>query len=112
MPSDLSEDEWGEVQRFKNLIYQKQQQQAKNTMHQKMQDVKSVLDNQVKLDKVKKSEEDKVAQEMDQQILQRCHKEIEQEKEMQRQRIQKMLDNKRMRDVMLNEAKQRKALQE
>ena len=44
MPSDISDDEWGEIQKFGQRLHEEQLKKQKEMMEQKRKQVKDVLD--------------------------------------------------------------------
>ena len=49
LPSDISEDEWGEIQKFGQKLHEEQQRKAKEQQQNRIKQVKEVLDQQIKL---------------------------------------------------------------
>ena len=49
IPSDISADEWGEMQKFGQYLHQEQMKKAKEQHIGRVKQVKDVLDQQVKL---------------------------------------------------------------
>ena len=49
LPSDISDDEWGEIQKFGQRLHEEQQRRIKEEHDKRKKDVREVLDQQVKL---------------------------------------------------------------
>ena len=49
MPSDISEDEWGEIQRFGQRLHEEQMKKQKVAHESRVKQMREVLDQQVKL---------------------------------------------------------------
>lgn len=49
IPSDISEDEWGEIQRFGQKLHEEQIKKVKKDHKNRIDQVRQVLDQQVKL---------------------------------------------------------------
>ena len=49
LPSDISADEWGEIQKFGQRLHEEKQRLDKARQQQKVKQVREVLDEQVKL---------------------------------------------------------------
>ena len=49
IPSDISADEWGEIQKFGQKLHEEQIRKQKNEHLSKVKQVRDVLDQQVKL---------------------------------------------------------------
>ena len=44
MPSDISDDEWGEIQKFGQKLHEEQQKKHKFQVEEKKKEVRNVLD--------------------------------------------------------------------
>ena len=49
IPSDISADEWGEIQKFGQKLHEEQLKKAKNDHVNRQKQVRDVLDQQIKL---------------------------------------------------------------
>ena len=63
IPSDISADEWGEIQKFGQKLHEEQMRKQKEQQQNRIKQVKEVLDQQIKLrqelcDKASKERED------------------------------------------------------
>ena len=105
LPSDISEDEWGEIQKFGQKLYEEQQKKQKQTYENKRKQVKQVLDQQIQLrielrEKAKKENDD-----FDRQLVENAKKELEKENKQKMDLQAKVIEQKKMRDIMLKEVK-------
>lgn len=62
-PSDLSSDEWGEVQRYGATLFEREKQEQRLKAHKKKQQVRTILDQQIQLrEQLKKQEKQKIVE--------------------------------------------------
>ena len=69
IPSDISDDEWGEIQKFGQRLHEEQQRRVRAEHEKRKKDVREVLDQQVKLRAELREKNIKERQDFDKQIL-------------------------------------------
>lgn len=79
IPSDISDDEWGEIQKFGEKLHQEQLKKVKADHVNRVKQVKDVLDQQVALRAELREKNEKERREFDKKILEAAKKEMEQE---------------------------------
>lgn len=108
LPSDISADEWGEVQKYGHILHIEAKRKEQTDKAAKIAKVKEVLDQQVITRKqlaVKHSAEKK---EIDNKILDLARAEQEDEKKKMQDLRVKVLEQKKMREIMIHEAAARR----
>ncbi len=107
LPSDISEDEWGEIQKFGQKLHEDQLRRQKETHEKQKKQVRDVLDQQVKLRAELREKTIQEKEEFDKRILEQAKKEMEKERKMKQELQAKVIEQKKMRDLMLKESKQK-----
>jgi len=80
LPSDISADEWGEIQKFGQRLHEEQLKKQKVQHEQKQKQVREVLDQQVKLRQELREKTIKEKEDFDKRILEQAKKELEVER--------------------------------
>lgn len=98
IPSQISDDMWGELPRYQYKLHQEQIKKAKEEVKRKKQLVRTTLDSQLREQQEKKSKDLADAKEFDQRLLARAAQELAEEKRKQERLKQKTLEAKDQRD--------------
>ncbi len=81
MPSQISQDEWGEVQKYSRILDQEQKLKEKQEFYLKQKQVKQTLDQQIKEQQLQKLQLSNEKKEFDQFIIQNDKADLEKEKQ-------------------------------
>lgn len=108
IPSDLSDDLWGELPRFQAMKLREQQEKEKNDIKLKRNAVRSTLEQQLREQHQAKQKQREKEKAMDQLILSKAKEELDQEKQRHQALKQKTLANRDERDRQLREAQAKK----
>ena len=96
IPSQISDDMWGEVPKYQALVVQEQIRKEREAFEQKRKMVRKTLDEQVEaFNKVRANQKQK-DKDMDKMILERAQQEIQQDKAKKEALIKKTLDAKQV----------------
>ena len=79
LPSDISDDEWGEIQKFGQHLYEAKQKKEKDEHIARAHNVKKVLDQQVAVRSELRAKQKQDIVEFDKKILEQARKELEAE---------------------------------
>lgn len=79
LPSDISDDEWGEIQKFGQHLYEAKQKKEKDEHRARASNVKQVLDQQVAVRTELRAKQKQDIVEFDRRILEQARKEMEAE---------------------------------
>ena len=101
MPSDISDDEWGEIQKFGQRIHEEQVKKHKAIQVQKVKQVREVLDQQVKLRAELREKTLKEREDFDKKILDQAQKDLDIEQRQKANLQAKVVEQKKMRDAMM-----------
>ena len=104
IPSQISEDQWGELPKYQYKLHLDQVKKAKEELKRKKQLIKTTLDSQLKEQQDKKQRDLLVVKEIDRQMLIKAQNELNEEKQKKEKMKQKTIEQKGQRDVMLKEA--------
>ena len=85
IPSDISADEWGEIQKFGQKLHEEQIKKAKQQHLDRVNQVRNVLDQQVKLRSELREKQAQERREFDKKILDAAKKELEIEQQQKRE---------------------------
>lgn len=77
LPSDISEDEWGEIQKFGQRLHEEKLRKEKENALQKVRNVRDVLDKQVAVRQELQMKAKNDRQEFDRKILEQAKAELE-----------------------------------
>ena len=77
MPSDISDDEWGEIQKFGQKLHEEKLKKEKAQHVQRVKQVRDVLDQQVKLRAELREKQIKEKVDFDRRILEQARKDME-----------------------------------
>lgn len=77
--SEISSDEWGEIQRYGDLVEQEKRRKERNDYLNKQKQVKEVLDQQVKHVHEEREKLKEKQKQMDKMILEKAKAELDQE---------------------------------
>ena len=80
MPSDISDDEWGEVQKFGQRLHLEQIKNQKAQHEKKQKQVREVLDQQVKMRADLREQTKKEREDFDKRIIDQARKELDLER--------------------------------
>ena len=80
IPSDISADEWGEIQKFGQHLHEAQIKKVKDDHRNRVQQVRGVLDQQVRLREELRAKEKEDRKEFDKKILEKARLEMEEER--------------------------------
>ena len=105
LPSDISDDEWGEIQKFGQRLHEEKLRKEKEAAQNKVKNVREVLDKQVAVRQELKNKAKMDRQDFDRRILEQAKFELEQESENKRVLQGKVLQQKKMREQMIADAK-------
>lgn len=108
IPSQISDDMWGELPKYQYKLHLDQLKKAKEDVKRKKQLVKSTLDGQLKEQQDKKLRDRAEAKEVEKGIIAKAKNELEEEKKKQEKLRQKTIEAKDQRDQMLKEAMAKK----
>lgn len=108
VPSDISEDEWGEIQRYGRVLHKEQEEKEKKQRVDRRLNAKRDLDNQMLHLREHKQNQKARDRALDQMVLNKAAAERAAEDEKQRKLTEKMMEQKRMRLQMITDAAQRK----
>ena len=106
IPSEISEDMWGELPKLHDYNHKLQIQKEKQDHMQKLQNVKDTLDQQVKQQKLEKQQRQMEVKKMDREILNKAAEELELERKKKEEKKQKVFKQKQMQDEMLLKAQE------
>ena len=85
IPSDISADEWGEIQKFGQKLHEEQVKKAKQQHQDRVNQVRNVLDQQVKLRSELREKQAQERRDFDKKILDAAKKELEIEQQQKRE---------------------------
>lgn len=85
MPSDISDDEWGEIQKFGQKLHEEKLKKEKAMHVERVKQVRDVLDQQVKLRAELREKQIKEKEDFDKRILDQARREMDAEKKKQQQ---------------------------
>ena len=105
LPSDISDDEWGEIQKFGQKLYEEQLKKQKVDHENRQKQVREVLDQQVKLRAELREKNQKERQDFDKKILDKAKQDLEVERKQKADLQVKAAEQKRMREIMIKESK-------
>ena len=91
MPSDISEDEWGEIQRFGQRLHEEQMKKQKVAHESRVKQMRDVLDQQVKLRNEIREKTLVEKQEYDRIMVDQAKKELEVERKQKAELQQKVI---------------------
>ena len=104
-PSDISDDEWGEIQKFGQRLHEEKQRKEKKVHAERISQVKHVLDQQVAVRSELKAKAKQDRIDFDRKILDQARYELEQESAQKKVLQSKVQQQKVMREKMIYEAK-------
>lgn len=104
IPSQISEDMWGELPKYQAKLHLDQVKKAKEELKRKKQLIKTTLDSQLKEQLDQKQRDLEAAKAIDRQMLIRAQNELDEEKRKKDKLRQRTMEQKGQRDVMLREA--------
>ncbi len=81
MPSQISQDEWGEVQKYSRILDQEQKLKEKQEFYLKQKQVKQTLDQQIKEQQLQKLQLSNEKKEFDQFIILNDKADLEKDKQ-------------------------------
>ena len=84
LPSDISDDEWGEIQKFGQRLHEEKIRKEKENAMNKVRNVREVLDKQVAVRQELKTKAKLDREDFDRRILEQAKFELEQENENKR----------------------------
>ena len=108
IPSDLSENQWAEINNYDFKLYQEQQNKHKKDLIDKKNLVRNTLNVQMEEQRQARMKLLDYNQKMDKLMIKNAKKELDIEKQQKLEQIKKMEAAKAQRDVMLVEAKDRR----
>lgn len=108
IPSDLSENQWAEINNYDFKLYQEQLNKHKKDLIDKKNMVRNTLNVQIEEQRQARLKLIDYNQKMDKLMIKNAKKELEVEKQQKQEQIKKMEVAKAQRDVMLVEAKDRR----
>ena len=84
LPSDISDDEWGEIQKFGQRLHEEKMRKEKEHALNKVRNVREVLDKQVAVRQELHTKAKQEREDFDRRILEQAKFEMEQENENKR----------------------------
>jgi len=98
MNSQISRDEWGEVQKYGAILEQESKEKERNDFVQKQRLVKQTLDQQVQEQRKFKLQKERENKDLDKMIIDADRAHVEKENQKKALLQQKVMEAKQMRD--------------
>lgn len=108
IPSDITEDEWAEIQRFEAKQFKEDKMKEKKQFQEKKQMVRGILDQQMRDRKRALMEEQRERKEWEVSLLAQCKREVEEEKRQKEAIKTKIRSEKQMMDKQLEDAEKKR----
>lgn len=108
LPSDISDDEWGEIQKFGQHLHDTKKKKEKDEHIARAHNVKTVLDQQVAVRAELRAKNKQDIVDFDKRILEKARQEMENESKQKEMLQSKVNAQKEMRAKMITDAKKKR----
>ena len=112
LPSNLSVDEWGEINRYGQILAQEEEKKKVEQRLSKQRKVREVLDSQIREQQLFNQKRLELEKQQDQQQISLSKSQLQKEESEKLARKQKAFEAKNQRDQMLREAQALKQVQQ